>query len=168
MKNKNLLTRSALSPLGGHKQLEQQNDVSSSTLPPTHLGHSTARKPSLHKPIMIAPDPEGSRYTLSLKIEKSVVEKIARMCGSSDLDSQPGAKRSLTMQFRAHLLTTPVERAMKSTLKSPTSLRLDIRLPESFVLQILEAEKAAPFEPRATTLARNLAPKLSSFLEELS
>lgn len=161
MKNKGLLTRSGSSPLGAHKQDEDRRALSSTS---SSVPRQPAIKPSLHQPVMIAPDPDGARYTLSLKIDKPSADIIARLCGSADLGIQSGARRSLTMQFRAHLLDTPIEKAAKLKLQTPVSLRLDIRLPEPYVLQILALEGAAPFEPRATTLARNIAPKLASFL----
>lgn len=163
MKNKGLLTRSGSSPLAAHRQDEERRALStgSSSAPE----RQPAIKPSLHQPVMIAPDPEGARYTLSLKIDKTSADIIARLCGTADLGIQAGARRLLTLEFRTHLLATPIEKAAKLKLQTPVSLRLDIRLPEHFVVQILAAEAAAPFEPRATTLARNLAPRLSQYLK---
>lgn len=163
MKNKGLLTRSDSSPLGTHK-LDDANAKSPSSSASTPERHP-AIKPSLHQPVTITPDPDGARYTLTLKLEKSVADIIARACGTADLGVQSGAKRALTLQFRANLLNTPIEKAAKAKINVPASLRLDIRLPEAFVLQILAIEQAAPFEPRATTLARNLAPRLAQFLK---
>lgn len=163
MKNKGLLARSPVSPLGAHKL--DDAPMADSTASLSAGATQPVAKPGRHRPVTIAPDPEGSRYTLSLKIEKSVADIIAYLCGSADLGNQSGAKRLLTLQFRVHLLAMPVILAPRLKITSPATLRLDIRLPEDFVRHVLAVQRAAPFQPRATTLAVHLAPVLTEFLK---
>lgn len=192
MKNKGLLTRQGLSALGGHKAVvpivptyikapeglrsdhPKQGDQQLvlvpgpvSDLPKEGLGSEAKVQPGKGRPrrrsLPATSEPAAKRYTLILKIPPKLRDDLRALLGTSS----PAAKRAVMIAF-----STDIHReeagSMPENLSDPLiSWRIDLRLEEAVVAAIC-ARVGSPCEPVSTTLARYVAAKLSTFVNEMA
>jgi hypothetical protein len=183
MKNRGLLTRPAVSPFGTHKDpapadLPNQRDANSPTevapndlagtdqTPPLQvLDMRDADKPSRPKSGLV-PNVTARRYTLVLKLDPALHQRLDASLTRFGPSSRSAAKRAMLLAFRSRLVVTPLNAFLPAAPIDAVSFRIDIRLPDPVVSQLLAAARQSVFEPRATALARSLAPHFADFVRE--
>lgn len=103
----------------------------------------------------------ANRYTLILKITPDLRDKLEALIGSSS----PARRRLIMAAFSQSLQGISVPAEVTNPPDPDISWRLDLRLEDALVHNIC-AKMGRTYEPVATVLARFIAPKLASFIEE--
>jgi hypothetical protein len=191
MKNRGLLTRQGLTAIGGHKVVEAaaapvpspevqpatgQSKPTESTrtdnpdtglLPQKNIQTevSAARLLPKRGPQASSKDKpkpaSAKRYTLILKITPDLRDRLDTLIG-------PGAsarRRLFVSAFSQSLKDVSVSADMVNPPDPAISWRLDLR-PEDMLVHNICAKMGRTYEPVATVLARFIAAKLASFIEE--
>ena len=183
MKNRGLLTRSTISPLGMHKDptpaelLTQQVGNVLPEVIPNDLARTDQMQP-LQDPDMQDADrpsrPKSQpvpkvttrRYTLVLKLDPALHQRIEASLARLGPSARSAAKRAMLLAFRTHLARIHLNGVPAIAPVDAVPYRIDIRLPYPLVSQLLVAAGQSAFEPRATALARSLAPHFADFVRE--
>jgi hypothetical protein len=191
MKNRGLLTRQGLAAIGGHKVMEAiAAPVPSPEVQPT-AGQTTpvesARADSPNTSLLpqesiqpetslVAPQPKrrsqvhtkekakapsAKRYTLILKITPDLRDKLEALIGPD----APARRRLIIAAFSQSLQGFSVPAEVTNPPDAAISWRLDLRLEDALVHNIC-TQLGRSYEPVATVLARFIAAKLASFIEE--
>lgn len=183
MKNRGLLTRSAISPLGKHKdptpaELPNQqvanvspevipNDLTQTDKTPRQqdLDMRDAEDPSRPKS-QPAPKLTARRYTLVLKLDPDLHRRLQASLATFSPLARPAAKRAMLLAFHSRLAVTHLKAVLAAAPIDAVSYRIDIRLPDPLISKLLATAGQSAFEPRATALARFLAPHFADFVWE--
>lgn len=183
MKNRGLLTRPAISPLGTHKDptpvdspnrqvvnaaaqlIQHETVVPDKERPTEDQGNPDSRQPLRAKASRI-PTPAAKRYTLILKLDSSLQHHLEASLERHGAKARPAAKRAMLLAFRSHLTVAPLDVVPAVAPVNAVSYRIDIRLSDPLVRQLLAAVGQMAFEPKATALARSLAPCFASFVRD--
>ena len=183
MKNRGFLTRPTISPLGTHK------DLTPADLPNQQVANVTAEmsytetvappqeprqpNPPVEKSVppsrtAVSSTPTGTakRYTLVLKLDAVLYQRLEAWLEPLVPSARSAAKRAMLLAFRSHMVSIPLNGVPAAAPVDAVSYRIDIRLPDPLVRQLLAAAAQAAFEPKATALARSVAPHFADFIRE--
>jgi hypothetical protein len=181
MKNRGLLTRPAISPLGTHKDPtpadlpNQQNSNLAAGLtrkdaivrdqetpqPNTPIEESGAQSRATSAPV---PAVAAKRYTLILKLDLGLHQGLEASLVRIGPSARSAAKRAMLLAFRTHLARIHPNGVPAVATVDAVPYRIDIRLPDPLVRQLLTAARQIAFEPKATALARSLGPHFADFV----
>lgn len=183
MKNRGLLTRPNTSPLGTHK------DPAPADLPKQQVANVAADKTHTQKVVRVqrtsqpGPPVEEScpplrstassvqtgtvkRYTLILKLDAVLSERLKAWLEHLGPSERSAAKRAMLLAFRSHVVSIPLNGVPAAAPVDAVPHRIDIRLPEPLVRQLLDAAGQTAFVPKTTALARSLAPHFADFVRQ--
>lgn len=182
MKNRGLLSRTSASPLGTHKDPiptdlpnRQVAGPAEEQVPFERMEHRAI--PGGQQPTKM-PDPVADtashtppsnltkRHTLILKLDAGLLHHIGASLAQLDPASKSAAKREMVRAFRTSVPTMPLRPQPTFAIADLVPYRIDIRLSDDLVVQIISASSAGPFEARSAVLARFLSPHFNRFLEE--
>jgi hypothetical protein len=183
MKNRGLLTRSIVSPLGMHKdptpaELTNQQLANVPTeVTPNDLARTDQMQPQQDPDMQDADKPSrpksrpvpkvtARRYTLVLKLDSGLHRRLDVSLARFGPSSRSAAKRAMLLAFRSRLAVTPLNAVLAAAPIDVVSYRIDIRLPDPLVGKLLATAGQSAFEPMATALARSLAPHFADFVRE--
>ena len=183
MKNRGLLSRSSISPLGTHKDptpLDLPNQPISNVAPELTRNETIVpdQEPAPADPDVVdsgqplrakaspVPTSTAKRYTLVLKLDAVLHQRLEASLESFGLSARSAAKRAILLAFRSHLAVIPLNGVPAVAPVDAVSYRIDIRLPDPLVRQLLAAVGQNAFEPKATALARSLAPCFAAFVRD--
>lgn len=182
MKNRGLLNRAIISPLGTHK------DPSHTSLPNQQISRITADpnrtetvapdqeplqpnrpsqepRPSLRATASAVPIGKSKRYTLILKLDQALHHRLEAWLEHLGPSARSATKRAMLLAFRSHLATIVHDKAIPAAAPvDPVPYRIDIRLPDPLARQLVATARQTAFEPEATLLARSLAPYFGDFV----
>jgi hypothetical protein len=183
MKNRGLLTRPTISPLGTHKDPTPadlpNHQIANLAAELTHKDaivpdQETAQPntlmevsgPQLRARLSPVPADAAKRYTLILKLDLGLHQGLEASLVRLSPSARSAAKRAMLLAFRSRLAVTPLKAVLAVTPSDAVSYRIDIRLPDPVVSQLLAEAGKCAFEPRATALARSLAPHFANFVRD--
>lgn len=183
MKNRGLLTRPTTSPLGAHKDLTpadlpnqqvanlaaelSQNETTMPDPRPPHPNPPAEKSgPPLRAAASSAPTGTAKRYTLVLRLDAELHQRLEAWLRPLVPSARSVAKRAMLLAFRSHLTVIPLKTASVVPPYDAVPHRIDIRLPDPLVRQLLAAAGQTAFEPKTTALARSLAPHFADFVRE--
>lgn len=168
MKNKGFLNRSRIGDSIAHKEVASSLNPTTEITAPfiTPLPASATGTDSGIRPVAKAEGPISwgtSRYTLILHVPESASERLGRYLGQFPTSRRAAARRALVSAFMAEVQMAP--RFNAAPLEEPFArLRVDLRLTDQLRDALLAKVNAGLFEPKASALARYLAPVLAGFI----
>lgn len=183
MKNRGLLTRPSISPLGTHKDPtpadlpnQQATNVAAALSrnemvgpekesPQPNLPAQDSGQPLRAKASPV-PTSTAKRYTLVLKLDSVLRQRLEASLERHGPQARSAAKRAMLLAFRSHLAIIPLSGVPALVSVDAVSYRIDIRLSDLLVHQLLAAVGQNAFEPKATALARSLTPCFASFVRD--
>lgn len=168
MKNKGFLSRSRIGDSVDHKEVTPSlNPVAEITTPiatpqsATEAGSSSDIRRAART---AGPRAEGTRrYTLNLHVPSAAAEILARYLGQFPPSRRAAARRALVCAFMVEV-QSGTQRQMGTASDGLVRLRIDLRLADPLRDALLARANAGPFEPKASALARYLAPLLAWFI----
>lgn len=184
MKNRGFLTRPTISPLGTHKdqtpaefpkqqvavvtaEFTQKDAIAPDQGPPQPSPPVEKSGPPLRAAASSAQTGTAKRYTLVLKMDAVLYHHLEAWLKPLVPSARSAAKRAMLLAFRSHLATINHLNGVPAVAPvDAVSYRIDIRLSEPLVRQLLAAAGQTAFEPKATALARSLAPHFADFVRE--
>ena len=183
MKNRGFLTRPAISPLGRHKDQTpadlsnqqvanvtaevSQNETIAPPQEPRQPNPPVEKSgPPLRTKASSFLDGTAKRYTLVLKLDAVLYHHLEAVLEHLGPSARSATKRAMLLAFRSHLARICLDDAPAAAPVDAVSYRIDIRLPEPLVRQLLAAVAQTAFEPKATALARSVAPHFADFIRE--
>lgn len=168
MKNKGFLSRSRLGDSVAHKVVTPSlNPVTEITTPiaapqlETEAGSGSDIRAVSRT---AGPRADGSRrYTLNLHVPESAAEGLGRHLDQFPPSRRAAMRRALVCAFIAEV-QSGTQRQMGTASDGLVQLRVDLRLADPLRDALLARANALPFEPKASALARYLAPLLALFI----
>jgi hypothetical protein len=147
-------------------ELNQDGTVVPDREPPTGVqGNQVSCQPLLARASRI-PTTTAKRYTLVLKLDGALHHHLEASLERQGAKARPAAKRAMLLAFRSQLTVIDLTAVPAAAPIDAVSYRIDIRLSEPQVRQLLAAVGQNAFEPKATALARSLAPRFAAFVRD--
>lgn len=147
----------------------QGGDGDQENLQPTIRANkrSLKRQSTGHRSITSNGTAKDRRYTLTVRLDKSLADKFDHILKSTDSGASKYVRRAMVSDFKRHLMSADV-RKRNHNIVTPATVRMDIRLPTHFSDRIISATRVNFFEPDATVLARYFAPLLEEYIKNMN
>lgn len=168
MKNKGFLSRSRIGDSVAHKEaassLNPAAEITAPIVAPLPVSSNGTYPGIAPVPKTAGARSKGARrYTLNLHLPESAAERLGRHLDQFPTSRRAAARRALVSAFTAEVQKGTYSQRGTS-LGNLVRLRVDLRLTDHMRDAFLAKANAGSFEPKASALARYLAPLLAGFI----